>query len=86
LLGGDVAGGAGHARYEGFLFAYEAIEEAGFAHVGPANEGELDNAGGFCSLADFGEILGDGIEQVARADAMDGRYRDHGADAEAEKV
>ena len=67
-----VAGGTGDAADDGAIFAEEAVEEGGLAGVRAADDGD-GGAGRAVWQSRVAGVGGEGIEQRARARAMQGR-------------
>ena len=69
-----VAGGAADRAHDRPVLATDGIEQAGFAHIGPADDRQLDRR--LALLLRGGRQEADhAVEQVAGAGAMDGRDR-----------
>ena len=70
-----VDGVARSARYVGddvALFADEGIDQRGLTCVGSTHDGDTRSIEGFVYVFAFGEVLDDGIEEVARTATADG--------------
>ncbi len=69
-----VGGGTGHLGDDGPLGAEQPVQEGALAHVGPADDGELRQLWLLVGRG-FGQEGDDGVEEVADAEAVDGRDR-----------
>ncbi len=71
-----VAGGARDGADDGALLAQQAVEQAGFAGIGLADDGNLDRVFFFSFLwLDWRQLGNQGVQQVAGAGAVQGRDR-----------
>ena len=59
---GRVPGGAGDARDDGPLFPAQGVDERGFAHVGLADDGDLDDEVFLFGAGICGQMLQDSIQ------------------------
>ena len=85
-----IAGGAGVFADDGALLAQQPIEQAALAHIGAADDGHahliliITLAQGQAGQA--AQALGNGIEQIANTQAVDGADRVHLAQAQRIRV
>ena len=80
----DIARGARHPSHNGLLLACQCVEEAGFAHIGPADQSNLEYIA-WLGLAFLWDVLADLIQRITNTTVVLGTGADDALDAKAEE-